>query len=699
MLNYWDWNFRDIHSPWRWCTNMVGDERINDLAKAVRYHRELYYNHAAPEISDREFDDIWNELQQLDPHNPVLHEVGPEPLPGTVKVEHIFPMLSLDKGTSDEDISHFIHQSTSGGKRYLAQPKLDGSALSLEYVAGNLHRAATRGSGERGEDVTLNAKLVANIPTRLKHPYTIHVRGEVVMPLAIYQEKYREVSPNPRNLCSGALRQKHGDGKAKASDLVFCAYDVKFPKESPDIHFDSDLLHWLQKAGIEPAPWRVFESQDLDKEMIAYTKEWSLKRSSFEFEIDGLVFKVDDLAYREKLGMTAHHPRWALAWKFPPEEAISVLMGVDWQTGRTGAITPVARIAPQMVGGVTVENVTLHNVGEITRLGLKIGDRIRIVRRGDVIPKIIESLGPATLDDLKNRKHADGEPFSVSLPTTSPIKSVEKCPSCDAEVVEDGAFLRCPSDVCSAKSSLAIVYWCRTLEMDGVGEKFIEAVLNSGIVQTISDLYRLTVEDLLPLERMGLKSATNIIAEIQKKRGLPFSVFLHALGLPRIGPEVAQSIAQYFVDIDSLLQWARNPQRDSLTEIDGIGEKVSDIFFEGINQRMSLVVSLLELIRIEPEAPLASGRFDGMTFCVTGSLSTPRKEIQALIQSQGGKTVGSVSKNLDVLVAGEKAGSKLEKAKDLSVNIWSEEKLMKELSEKLETSSGFLDAQPTLFDY
>ena len=678
---------------------MVGDERINDLAKAIRYHRELYYNHAAPEISDREFDDMWNELQQLDPNNSVLHEVGPEPLPGTVKVEHTFPMLSLDKGTSEVDISHFIHQSTSGSKRYLAQPKLDGSALSLEYVAGNLHRAATRGSGERGEDVTLNAKLVENIPTRLKHPYTIHVRGEVVMPLATYDEKYRDVSPNPRNLCSGALRQKHGDGKAKASDLVFCAYDVKFPKDSPDIDFDSDLLHWLQEAGIEPAPWRVFESQDLHKEMIAYTKEWSLKRSTFEFEIDGLVFKVDDLIHREKLGMTAHHPRWALAWKFPPEEAISVLMGVDWQTGRTGAITPVARIAPQMVGGVTVENVTLHNVGEITRLGLKIGDRIRIVRRGDVIPKIIESLGPATSDDLQNRKHADGRLYSVSLPPITPIKSVENCPSCDGGVVEDGAFLRCPSDTCSAKSSLAIVYWCRTLEMDGVGEKFIEAVLHSGTVQTISDLYRLTVEDLLPLERMGLKSATNIISEIQKKRTLSFSSFLHALGLPRIGPEVAQSIAQYFTDIESLIQWMRNPQRDSLVEIDGIGEKVSDIFFEGMNQRMSLIVNLLELIDVEAELPSASGRFDGMTFCVTGSLSASRKEIQAMIQSQGGKTVGSVSKNLDVLVAGEKAGTKLEKASNLLIEIWDEEKLMKELAAKTETVPGSTGAQPTLFDY
>ena len=379
------------------------DERIKFLSAEIARHSELYYNHSAPEISDSEFDVLWDELKKLDPDNEVLHRVGPEPLPGTEKVEHMFPMLSLDKGTTDDDIIHFVTQSTSGGKRYLAQPKLDGSALSLEYISGNLHRAATRGSGERGEDVTLNAKLVANIPTRLNYPYTIHVRGEVVMPLKIFEEKYSDVSPNPRNLCSGALRQKHGDGKADASDLIFCAYDVKFPSDPPIANYDSELLDWLKKAGIEPAPWKIFESETPEDEMIEYTKEWSLKRPSYEYEIDGIVFKVDELDNREKLGFTAHHPRWALAWKFPSQEAHSVLLDVDWQTGRTGSVTPVARIAPQMVGGVTVENVTLHNVGEVERLGIKIGDKVKITRRGDVIPKIIENLGPASSKDLQDR--------------------------------------------------------------------------------------------------------------------------------------------------------------------------------------------------------------------------------------------------------------------------------------------------------
>ena len=555
---------------------MAGEDRIKYLADAVRYHRELYYNHSAPEISDAEFDALWDELKRLDPNNSVLHEVGPEPLPGTVKVEHMFPMRSLDKGTSDEDIIHFVTQSTFGGKRYLAQPKLDGSALSLEYVAGNLHRAATRGSGERGEDVTLNAKLVANVPTRLNIAIDCHVRGEVVMPLAVFEEKYRDVSPNPRNLCSGALRQKHGDGKADASDLVFCAYDVKFPNQSPEAMNDSELLSWLQEAGIEPAPWEIFDSETPQKEMIEYTTKWSAKRSSYEFEIDGIVFKLDDLEQRENLGMTAHHPRWALAWKFPSQEAISVLLGVDWQTGRTGAVTPVARIAPQMVGGVTVENVTLHNVGEVERLGIKVGDKVKITRRGDVIPKIIENLGQASQEDLGGRFHADGTQFCGDL-TFQDIEIPNECPACSRDLVMEGAFLRCIALECDARTARALTYWCRTLEMDGIGEKLIEALLDNGLVESIADLYRLNHSQISNLERMGDKSAYNVLDELAKTRTLNLAKFLHALGIERIGPEVATTISQHFTSIEKLLHWVDEGEIEELTTIDGIGEKVSTI--------------------------------------------------------------------------------------------------------------------------
>ena len=703
---------------------MGGPERIQQLAEAVRYHRELYYNQSSPEVTDAEFDALWDELKTLDPENEVLHQVGPEPLPGTVKVEHRFPMRSLDKGTTDEDIIHFITQSTFGAKQYLAQPKLDGSALSLEYVAGNLHRAATRGSGERGEDVTLNAKQVANIPTRLKLPVDCHVRGEVVMPLKTFEEKYRDVSPNPRNLCSGALRQKHGDGKADASDLVFCAYDVKFVNDSPDVMYDSQLLELLKdKIGIEPAPWHVFDAENPQKEMIEYTKQWSENRSSYEFEIDGIVFKLDDLQQRERLGSTAHHPRWALAWKFPPEEATSVLLDVDWQTGRTGAVTPVARIAPQTVGGVTVENTTLHNVGEVERLNLNLGDKVLIVRRGDVIPKIESGLGPATQSDLDGRFHADGTAFEGVLPLERTISIPSECPACNGVLEVEGAFLRCSDLMCEARTSRTILYWCRALEMDGIGEKLVEQLLDTELISGIPDLFRLQQAELESIERMGEKSSLNVLNELNKVKTLPLAKFLHALGLPGIGPELATSVAQHVGDFQSLMQWVEDasastedvqfgPLTDekgkpytenqavrSLCTVDGIGEKVAIQVRDGLSKRKEMLLDLSNLLTITDQPKAASGGpFDGMTFCLTGSLQRPRKEVQLTIKAAGGKVVGSVSSQLSVLVAGEKAGSKLTKAESLGVKIWSEQQLEAALTSQSEPSTEASTVSPPIAD-
>ena len=697
---------------------MAEESRIEELSAAIRYHRELYYNHSAPEISDADFDKLWDELKAIDPDNSVLHEVGPEPLPGTVKVEHIFPMRSLDKGTTDEDIIHFVTQSTFGGKQYLAQPKLDGSALSLEYVAGNLHRAATRGSGERGEDVTLNAKLIANIPLRLNIPVDCHVRGEVVMPLAVFEEKYRTVSPNPRNLCSGALRQKHGDGKADAADLVFCAYDVKFVNDRPTAENDSELLSWLQKAGIEPAPWTIFNSDTPQVEMIEHTKEWSNKRSNFPYEIDGIVFKLDDLQQRENLGMTAHHPRWALAWKFPPEEATSVLLSVDWQTGRTGNVTPVARIAPQSVGGVTVENTTLHNPGEVARLGVKIGDKILIVRRGDVIPKIEQSLGRAKQEDLIGRRHADGTSFLTQLPQEQDIEIPKLCPSCDYQLVTEGAFLKCYNMLCDARTSRSILYWCRALEMDGIGEKLVEQLLDAEMISSIAGLYDLTESQLTSLERMGKKSAQNVLSELARTKQMTLGKFIHALGIPGIGPELAVLFAGHVKTLDGMLDWLERahasfgddsygPESDelgkpfktnqairTLCEHDGIGEKVAIQVRDGLEQRRKLIHELSNHLILDEEIITTStGKFEGMTFCITGTLSQPRKVIQLMVKGAGGKVVGSISGKLDVLIAGENAGSKLAKAEGLGVTIWDENALNQALQGS--TNSTESETQPS----
>jgi DNA ligase (NAD+) len=693
-------------------------ERVAWLAEQIAHHSHLYYNLAEPEISDAEFDRLWDELKAADPHHSQLRRVGADVPPGSVKVDHLFPMRSLDKATSGEELNHFVNVTTGGATRFLSQPKLDGSALSLEYRMGRLVRAATRGSGERGEDVTRNALKVANVPSMLPLPVDVHVRGEVVMPLAVFDAKYRETSPNPRNLAAGALRQKHADGKADASDLVFQAYDAQVPlgehrhpdsQPVPSFVNDTEMLTWMEDTlGIVPAPWTLHEGPTpaetaglLDEA----THRWSERRASYAFEIDGVVFKLDPLAERDALGMTAHHPRWALAWKFPPEEATSVLMAVEWQTGRTGNITPVARIAPQRVGGVTVENTTLHNVGEVERLGISIGDKVLIVRRGDVIPKIEQALGPASQADIDGRFHASGDPFVATLPPSSAIDAPNVCPACAGEVEVEGAFLKCLNLFCDARTSRSVLYWCRALELDGVGEKLVEQLLDAGLISSCADLYRLTMDDLLGLERMGEKSATNVLHEINKARTMTLGRFLHALGLPGIGPELATSMARSLGDAAGLLNWldaahatesdplfgasvdangkahVHNAALRQVLAIEGVGEIVALQFRDGLARRRSLLDDLVALLVVEPEPMVdAGGPFEGMTFCVTGTLSAPRKEVQQRIVEAGGKLVGSVSAKLDVLVAGEKAGSKLEKAQSLNVTVWTEDRLNEALA-------------------
>ncbi|HJL58942.1 MAG TPA: hypothetical protein QF621_01190, partial [Candidatus Thalassarchaeaceae archaeon] len=446
--------------------------RIEELATLIVHHSHLYYNEASPEISDAEFDDLWDELKLLDPKHPQLNRVGSDVPPGSVKVDHMFPMRSLDKAISDEEIQHFVAETTAHGRRFIAQPKLDGSALSLEYRRGKLVRAATRGSGERGEDVTANARRISNVPFELEWGGDCHIRGEVVMPLATFNEIYADIAPNPRNLAAGALRQKHVEkGKAKAEHLEFYAYDVRFVgsnnrhPDSPEPDFmesDSQATKWLMDQGITVAGDTVVEGEndeDTSGAMIALTREYTENREKYDWEIDGIVFKLDNFAKRKLLGMTAHHPRWALAWKFPPDEATTVLMGVRWQTGRTGAVTPVALVAPVVVSGVTVEKTTLHNAGEVERLGIKIGDKVRVVRRGDVIPKVIESLGPAVKADLDGRKHADGEAFAGELPKPSKIEIQSHCPRCEEELVVEGAFLKCLNLSCGARHVRSLTYW------------------------------------------------------------------------------------------------------------------------------------------------------------------------------------------------------------------------------------------------
>ena len=404
--------------------------------------------------------------------------------------------------------------------------------------------------------------------------------------------------------------------------------------------------------------------------------------------------------------MTAHHPRWALAWKFPPEEAVSVLLAVDWQTGRTGAVTPVARIAPQVVAGVTVENTTLHNAGEVERLNLRLGDKVRIVRRGDVIPKIEAGLGRADEQDLKGRVHADGRVFEGSLPASAPIPSPSDCPSCGATLRLDGAFLRCDDLMCDARTSRAVLYWCRALEMDGIGEKLVDQLLEQGLVAGLEDLYALTTERLMSLERMGATSAGKVMAQIDASRSMPLGRFLHALGLPGIGPELATAMAQHFGSADAVLPWveramavpgdaAFGPIEDErgkaydqpqairdLCTVDGVGSVVAQAFRDGVSRRRTTVEALLSALDVtDASRPASGGVLEGRSFCLTGTLTMPRKQAQEAIKAAGGRVVGSVSKALDVLVAGASAGSKLSKAEALGIEVWDEARLEQELGQ------------------
>tara|TARA_B100000945_G_scaffold321537_1_gene336749 strand:- start:7281 stop:9392 length:2112 start_codon:yes stop_codon:yes gene_type:complete len=667
--------------------------RIEWLARQIEKHSDLYYNKAEPEISDAEFDALRDELQSLSPNHPQLSMVGSDPPPGSVKVDHLFRMMSLDKATTDEEVAHFVSETTAKGRRFVCQPKLDGSALSLEYRRGRLIRAATRGNGRRGEDVTANARRMMNVPEKLGWSGDCHVRGEVVMPLRVFRDKYSEVAPNPRNLAAGALRQKYADaGKGSPEDLQFLAYGVEFPSgqhrhpespEPPDFKLDSEVITWIGEMGIEVAGNDVVSGDDdtsTSDSILAVTREWFHSRDSAAWEIDGIVVKLDRLDKRGLLGETAHHPRWALAWKFPPEEAVTVLMDVFWQTGRTGNVTPVSRVAPVVVSGVTVENTTLHNKGEVERLGIMVGDKVRVVRRGDVIPKITEVLGPAQEHDLTGRSHSDGTPFSDSLPPRSEIPIPEECPRCSTDLIVDGAFIRCTNIDCPSRLERAILYWCRKLGMDGIGEKLAEQLCSSGLVTSLADLYRLEDREpeLISLERMAEKSASNVLEELNSTRAMTFSTFISALGLPRIGPEIASLVCTEVKTLEELIQMTEDREKavQRLVSIDRVGETVAALLLDGISERKESIIDLYGQVEIvEGEQTSTDGPLSGSSFCITGTLSRPRKEISLSIKSEGGKVVSSVSGNLDFLVAGESSGSKLEKANRLGVRVISESEL------------------------
>ena len=657
-------------------------QQIDDLREQLNEHNYRYYVLDEPAIPDAEYDRLMRELQALEADHPDLitpesptQRVGSKPLSGFAEVAHERPMLSLDNAMNAEEFVAFDKRvrdrlKTDAEIEYACEPKLDGLAVSLLYEAGVLVRAATRGDGQTGEDITQNVRTIRAIPLKLRGeglPQRIEVRGEVYMPLAgfnAYNERAREqdgkVFANPRNAAAGSLRQLDPAITAKRP-LDFCAYSIGIVSDDadlPDTH--SGILQQLKGWGIPINE----EMQVVSGAEAAQTffEQLGEKRHQLSYEIDGTVFKVDSIPLQEELGFVARAPRWAIAYKFPAVEQITELLGVDFQVGRTGAITPVARLKPVHVAGVTVSNATLHNMDEIERLGVRIGDTVTVRRAGDVIPQIVAVIA--------DRRPDNSQP--IELPTS--------CPVCDSHVerVEGEVVARCTGGlVCAAQRKEAIKHFAsrQALDIEGLGDKLVEQMVAADMIHSVSDLFTLNLEQVAGLERMAEKSAQNLLDALEKAKMTTMARFLFALGIREVGTVTAQNLASYFGFLDRLMV-ASKEELVAIRDVgDIVAEHIVNFFAEEHNRdviqqlrQAGVTFEEKEPVTADEDAPLA-----GKVAVITGTLSDmTRDDAKAALEALGAKVTGSVSAKTDFLVAGEKAGSKLTKAQNLGVEVLDE---------------------------
>ncbi len=656
--------------------------RIEALRRQIDRYNYHYYVLDDPLVPDSEFDRLVRQLQQLESQYPELitpdsptQRVGGEPLSAFSEVIHSRPMLSLDNAFSDEELRDFdrrVRERLKMGEAvaYSAEPKLDGLAISLRYEQGRLVQAATRGDGRSGEDVTANVRTIASIPLHLLGegwPELLELRGEVFMPLRGFEElNRRELEAgrkgfaNPRNAAAGSLRQL--DPKVTATrPLAFFCYG--FGEISPVIQEQSQiaLIRRMAEWGIPICPQlrRVTGAAGC----IDYYHEMGELRSGLPYEIDGVVFKVDDLELQQQLGFVARAPRWAIACKFPAQEEMTRLLAIDLQVGRTGAITPVARLEPVSLAGVTVTNATLHNADEIARKDIRVGDTVIVRRAGDVIPQVMGVV-------LERRPEG-------SVPFIMP----RHCPECgsEAERDTDGAVWRCSGGLfCPAQRKEAIKHFAsrRAMDIEGLGDKLVDQLVERGLVDSPADLYRLSEETLAGLERMGRKSAQNLVQALERSRETTLARFLFALGIREVGEATAASLARHFGTLDAL----RKASKETLLEVPDVGPVVAGHIRTFFRQPHNLeVIAALRDAGVHwPDLQLreaAEQPLQGKTFVLTGTLSRPRNQIKQQLQELGARVSGSVSARTDFLVAGEAAGSKLEKARQLGVEIIDEARL------------------------
>jgi DNA ligase (NAD+) len=588
---------------------------IDALEKEVARHNELYWVYAAPEISDQEFDSLTRKLASLAPDSPALRHLGPSPQAGA-QVRHSAPMLSLDKCYEQVDLERWLG-SFEGD--VVVMPKVDGLACSLVYGAeGELERAASRGDGEVGEDVTANVRAIADVPLRVGGG-PAEVRGEVYLSVERFSQlcdqKPEGAPKNPRNAAAGALRQKDPN-RTRALGLSFLAYDLR----GVDAGTQHDRLSRLANMGFETIPHLVVPRSGAP----AAVESFTLQRASLAFETDGVVLMADQLSEQARLGITAHHPRYALAWKFQGEEGTSTLRGVEWSVARTGTITPVACVDPVQLSGVTVTRATLHHLGFLEKLGLTLGAKLVMVRRGGVIPHV-------------ERVVEAGD---------APVCVPARCPSCGGEVVREGDFLSCgrPEQCASARLG-AVLHYASTVGIQGLGESILERAFEMGLITAYPDIYRVTEAQLASIDRCGAKNAAKIAVEIDKARRLPLDVFLQALGIANLGKGAARLLADRFGSLGGV----RSATVDQLSACKGIGEVVARSIVQGLAERSAWMDELAGTVEVTHGVGTGLA---GMSFAFTGALGMDRKVAEGLVTGRGGRVVSSVGKGLDVLVVG-----------------------------------------------
>ncbi|ANC75583.1 DNA ligase (NAD(+)) LigA [Fictibacillus phosphorivorans] len=660
-------------------------ERILELREMLEKYNYEYHVLDKPSVPDAEYDQLMKELIELENNHPKLHDehsptsrVGGAVLDFFEKVEHTVPMLSLGNAFNDQDLRDFdrrVRDGVGSNVSYVAELKIDGLAVSLTYQDGRFVRGATRGDGTIGEDITNNLKTIRSIPFKLKEDVMLEVRGEAFMPKRSFQklnahreEEGQELFANPRNAAAGSLRQL--DPKIAASrNLDIFLYGVgKLEGHSVDFHDES--LTYLSHLGFKTNPeWKKCANIE---EVIEYVNSWQEKRPDLPYEIDGIVIKVNSLYQQEELGFTAKNPRWAIAYKFPAEEVVTKLEGIELNVGRTGVVTPTALLQPVLVAGTTVKRASLHNEDLIREKDIKLGDYVVVKKAGDIIPEVVNVI----------TERRTGDEIDFNMPT--------ECPECDSKLerLDGEVALRCLNPQCPAQIREGFIHFVsrNAMNIDGLGEKVVAQLFKEKLIQNFADLFKLEREKLLELERMGEKSVDNLLAAIEKSKENSLERLLFGLGIRHVGAKAAKTIAQRFENMDGLM----SASKEELLAVEEIGEKMADsiLLYFSKPEVHELVAELKTLgMNMEYKGPKLvkvedlDTPFAGKTVVLTGKLSIlTRNDAKEQLERLGAKVTGSVSKNTDMLIAGEDAGSKLDKAKTLGIEIWDEQKLVDELN-------------------